>query len=335
MADIFELSNLNAALGEKCQDPTVKRGIITSMMYQPKFENRIEVLEDAIDEIPLPIMQFGDPLAPLANAENVTYKTGIVEADAQILKVRDCIMAIKIVPWKLRATYLGFLAKENLKQKANKQDPFYMPFEDFVLMKLSERATEVMYMNAIFKGVRNSAGTTSTDLMDGYLKKITDAITATDLSVVATGAITSANVYAKLLEVYDSFSEAQKQNTVNIHVSPVLFDWMQRIMNPLTNTTTFLPRTQAELMAERIMNAMPLAGTNAILFREPGMATSQRIIATAPNNLFLGFHNDPSTQVFEIQKEDLTLKVLFVFKAGAEIGLVKDAYQALKVNNQA
>jgi len=335
MADIFDLSNLNSALGEKCSDPDVKRDFLTSMMYQPAFENRVEVIEDAIDEIPLPIMQFDDPLAPLGDAESVDYKSQIVTADARVLKVKDCIVAVKIVPWKLRATYLATMQRENLKRKANKQDPFYLPFEDFILGKIMEKATEKLYMSALFLGERDDNGTDSVDMLDGFLKQITDVIDDNDLTEVATGALSSSNVYEKLLAVYDAFGENVKQGQANMHVAPAVFDWMQRITNPLTNSSIFLPRSKDELLSERLMNAMLLPGTNAILYREPGMGSSKRVIATAPGNLFLGFHNDPRTATMEIQKSDLTLKFLFAFKAGAQVGLVKDTYGALKVNDQA
>jgi hypothetical protein len=330
----IDLTKMNAVLGEKCQDPDVKTDILTGMMYNPAIENRITVIEDAIDEIPLPNATIDDPLSPLKDPAIVNYKGDVVKFGAEVLKVKDCIVAVKVIPWKLRATYLGLLNRENLKRKQNRQDPFYLTFEDFILNKLKEKAAEKLYMKALFKGVRDEDGDSADDLFDGFNQKIADKITAMDLTPVSTGAFTSTNTYDKILMMYDAFGEEYKGGQINFHAPPQIFDWMQRLMNPLTNISTFLPRSQQELMGEGLMNAMPLPGINAIMFREPAMQGSGRVIATVPENLFLGFHNNIDDVVFRVQEEDLSLKFLFVFKAGTEIGLSTDDFGALIVNNQ-
>jgi hypothetical protein len=330
----IDLTKLATALGDRCQDDSVKTDILTGLMYQPAFENRIEVLEGAVDEIPMPNAVFSDPLSPLKSAANVPYKDGLVEVDARKLKVKDCILATKIIPWNLYPTFLGQLRKDTLKGKEVQKDNFYMLFADFILEHIRKKAAEEFYMKTLFKGVRDDDGDSAEDLFDGYLAHIAELITDNDLTPVTTGAFSSSNTYEKLLQMYDAFGEAYKGGKVHFHAAPQIFDWMQRLMNPLTNISTFLPRSQQELMNEGLMNALQIPGTNAILFREPAMHGSGRVIATMPGNLFLGWYNKMDEAVFEVQKEDMTLKLFFAFKAGTQIGLATDDHGALIVNNQ-
>ena len=330
MAHGFDLSQLGAALGDKCQDPDVKTDFLTAMMFNPRLEENITVLTGVIDEIPLPNMAFGDPLAPMADSENITYKTGVVTPDADVLKVKDCIMAVRMNPWKLWPTYLGVLARQAYKAKNLGQDYFAMPFEDFVLSKLKEKAAEQLYLKALFLGERDNAGTTSSDLFDGFNKKIADRITDGRITAVATGAINSTDVITQLKSVARNLSEASQGNNQNMHVSSTIFDMYADKFTVISNPSLVATDTAAQLQQPRL-NKIAISGTNAMLVREPGLGTSGRVICTSPDHLFLGFNSDPSSLTFEVQKEDLNLKLLMVFKAGVELGLDSE----ISVNNQA
>ena len=330
----INLDALVTNLGEKCSDPDVKTDIVSKTMYNPKLENRIQIVEDVIDEIPIVNAIFSDPLAPLPNANSITYKEDLVTFDNKTLKTRQIVLATKITPRNLLQNYLALLKRENYKNKANQKDPFYLPFEDFLINKFTEAAREAMYMKAVFKGVYNAAGTSSADLFDGYLPKIADAITAGDITPVTTGAITSTNVLASLQKVYDALGDEVKGSGINIHVNSQIFDWLQRSYSAMGNRSVLIKDVSEAALSQPLM-AIPLDGTNAIVHREPGMGTSQRIIATVAGNAHLGFYNNPNDMQFEIQKFDLQLKMIMTFKAGVEFATLKDSFRNVAVNNQA
>lgn len=329
-----DLSALEANLGAQVQDPDVKREIITKTMYNPMLENRITIVEDVIDEIPIVNAQFSDPLAPLPDATNVTYKQDLVAFDNRVLKTQQIVLATKINPRNLMRSYLALINRENYKNKLNQKDPFYIPFEDYLLQNLAKSAQENLYKKAIFKGVYDSAGTSSTDLFNGYLKKVTDAVTATTLTPVVTGAITSTNVVEKLQLVYDALGDEVKGSEVNIHVNSQIFDWLQRSYSAMSNRSIVISDVSQAALRQPLMQ-IPLDGTNAVVFREPGMGTSQRVIATVAGNMHLGFYNNPNDMQFEIQKSDLDLKLIMVFKAGVEFATLNDSFRNIAVNNQA
>lgn len=330
----INLDALVGNLGEKTQDPDVKKDIVTRTMYNPKLENRIQVVEGVIDEIPIVNANFSDPLAPLPDANTVNFKEDVVAFDNRILKTRQIVLAVLLTPRNLLQNYLALINRENYKNKANQGDPFYLPFEEFLMNKLVEAAQEAMYLKGLFKGVYNAAGTSSSDLFDGYLKKAADAITAGDLTPVATGAITSTNVIPKLQMVYDALGDEVKGQGINLHVSSQIFDWLQRSYSSMANRSIVISDVSQAAMAQPLMS-IPLDGTNAIVHREPGMGTSQRVIATVAGNAHLGFYGNPNDMQFEIQKFNLQLKVIMTFKAGAEFATLKDSFHNIAVNNQA
>lgn len=329
-----DLSALETNLGAICQDPDVKAGIISKTMYNPALENRLTIVEDTIDEIPIVNASFSDPLAPLPDASTVVYKEDLVAFDNRILKTQQIVLATKITPRNLMRGYVALLNRENYKRKIAKQDPFYLPFEDYLLQKFSESAQENLYKKAIFKGAYNAAGTSSADLFDGYLTKVTAAVGAGALTPVATGAITDVNVVAKLRMVYDALGDEEKGGLVHLHVNSQIFDWLSRSYSQLSNRSVIITDVSQAALAQPMVS-IPLDGTNAIVFREPGMGTSQRVIATVPGNMHLGFYNNPKEMQFEIQKFDLQLKLIMVFKAGVEFATLKDSFQNIAVNNQA
>lgn len=335
MAESINLDDIGAKLGAYLRDPDVKRTFVTNMALEPDYEG-ITPLAGVIDEAPLPNLMIGDPWAAVSDTSDISgkFKADIVSADARILKVKECLIPLFITPTKLHASYLGYLDKENMKQKGKIEQAFHIPEEEFIMNEIAKQAKSKLMLNAIWKGVRNNAGTTSATLFDGFLKKISDAITATELDVVATGAITQENVIEKLLMVYDELPEETKGSIIHIHVAPQIFDWVARLYSPITNPSLIATDLLA-MQNPGLRKKMPLPGTNAILMREPGMGTSQRIVCTVANNLFFGYNSDPNSIVMDIQKVDLSLKFIMYCKMGVECGTLNSDHGLIVVNNQA
>lgn len=334
---MVDVSALVAKLGAYSQDPTKKSDIISEMMYNPDFENRISIIPGVTDEIPMPNALIDDPLAPLKDADAVVYKTNVVKMDAEKLKVKDCILAVKVTPVKLWNTYLSTLEAVNRARKIQAQrtgvpfDPFKMPFHDFVLQKIIEKAQSSIYAKALFQGIRDEDGDSSSDLFDGFIKHINDAVTATKLVETVTGTIDATNVMQKLYLLNDALGEETKNNPIHAHLPGNVFDMLTRTLNPTINTNVIATADIFDGKAKRV-NSIYLPGTNVTAFREPGLGSTGRIIFTEPDNLAFGYSVNPKDIQFEVQKVDLSLKILFFFKAGTAIGKTKKEFGALAVN---
>ena len=72
-----------------------------------------------------------------------------------------------------------------------------MPFEQYAMQQGGDQFLDAIMRNVLWSGVRNGAGTAVADICDGWGTIIAAEITATNITEVATGAITTANAVTK------------------------------------------------------------------------------------------------------------------------------------------
>jgi hypothetical protein len=319
LASSIDISELATKLGAYCQEH--RDILISEILLNENFEEKFEIMDDITDELPLPSLNMTSIVKP-ANPTTFSPTANALKFGARILKVRGCKVDLQLVPQVLEKTWLGKMKKAN--------DPWDMPFEAFIFKYIIEKAREDVHLNGVFKGVYNAAGTTPIDTMDGFLELIADEITATAITPVVTGAITSVNVVEKLLAVYDAIGEAYKNKPSVMKVNAQIFDWYARKFAPVLNTSLVATDVAAGL-ANPLLRQMPLSGSNAILQREPGLGTSQRVMCSPKENFVYGCDtlNDFS---FDVQKFDRTIKILIDFKAGVNFKEVHG--RALAVSDQ-
>jgi hypothetical protein len=335
MSEFLNLDDLAVKLGDYCRDEDVKREFVSNMAINPEY-GEITTLSGVIDEAPLPNVLIGDPWTPVVDTSDISgkFKADVINADADVLKVQKCLIPLKITPSMFHASYLGLLDKENIKGKSAREQAFYIPFEEYLMQQIAAQAKSKLWMNTVFRGVRNNSGTTSAALFDGYLKQIADAITASEITPVGTGPIDMTNNIEKLLMVYDALPEETKGSVVDMYVNPTLFDSVNRLYSPITNPQ--LLATDAIAAANLPMRkTMSLPGTGAILHREPGMGTSNRVICCTRGLLHFGFNADPKQVEFDIQKENLSLKFIMYIKMGVKIAALNDIHGLITVNDEA
>lgn len=319
----IKVTDLNTKLGAYLRD--YKEVLIAEMLLNQPFENDLEVWDDVTDEVPMPNLSISDLVKPGLDP-TFSATADALSFDARTLKVRDAKVDLLLVPTALHKTWLG-----KFRTKKGK-DVFDMPFEQFVMNYIIEKVQENIHLKALFKGVYNASGTTPTDTMNGFLKIIADEITATKITPIVTGVITSANVADKLLAVYDGLGEAYKQGRTQASVSPQIFDWYARKFSPLHNAS--IVASDVSGLAEMpLMNALPLHGTNCIIKRQAGLAGSQRIIITPRENMVFGTDSMSDFNNIEVQRFDRTLKLLMDFRIGAQFKEIQA--NALAVNEQA
>lgn len=308
----IKIDALVAALGDYCQE---HRNILTTEALQgDDFDQRFEVMDGITDELPMPSLNITDIIKP---GGDPTFQptSNALDFGAQILKVRDVKVDLLLVPKVLEKTWLGKMKKPS--------DPFDLPFEKDIMDLIVRKIKENLILKAIYKGIYNPAGATASSTFDGFLKHITDGITATKIVPTVTGAITQANVVTSLEAVYDDLGEAYKGGLTQMKVAPQIFDWYGR-------------KFRSEFGANQdytgiTLNRRQLDGTNCTLVREPGLSGSQRVIASTFENMVYGI--DSNSFEMEIQRFDRTIKIMIDFKGGV---IFKEIHgNALAVNDQA
>ncbi|RYZ56728.1 MAG: hypothetical protein EOO14_11930 [Chitinophagaceae bacterium] len=231
---------------------------------------------------------------------------GVTWAD-RILTVYQAKYDMQLDPEDLRNKYLATLPGA--------------PFEQFSVQQGAKQFLDAITRSSLGAGVRNASGTAAADLWDGFLTIIAAEITATNVTPVATGAITSANAVTKVEQLSDACDQVMHQQGFNIYCSYDIVN-KYRIHYRSLNGYGF---NKSE------SGGYQLDGVNARLVPQAWMGTSQRLIATLPNNLVFGtdidgisFHPTPYLNY---------LKVRQLMAGGCQIKDI-DA-NVFKVNDQA
>jgi len=322
-ATAISTTNIVAALGGFFR--ANKNILLTDLYLNLGIEDRWTIHDGVSDQLPLPKITMANIVQPGNNtAFNPTANA--VGVEARILQTRTWKVDLLINPAALIKTWLGFTKQPGTRQSK-------IPLEQYIMQEIVKQIKKELRLQSIYKGVYNGAGATATDVCNGLLKLVADEITATNLTPIVTGAITSANVVDKCLLVYDGMDEAWKDSEEGqILVNSQIFDWYVRKLNPLTNSG--LVATNNGGVIQRVkLNEVQLEGTNFMLKREPGFGTSQRIVSTVKQNMNLGMDTESDYNNFDFQVENRQIKVLVDGTLGVQLGQADN--KAIRVNDQA
>lgn len=309
-------TELAAALGDYYRE---NRDIfITETLLDPNVNQMFTVYDNVTDELAMPSLEIDNIIKP-GVVKTFTPTANALKFGARIGKVRDVKFDLLITPSDLHKKWLGY-ARTNRRADGS-HDPHELLFERFILDYISKSARNQLYLQGMYKGVYNAAGTAPVDTMTGFASLVSAEIVAENVVPVETGAITSANVIASLEAVYDGLGEAYKNGPTQMKVEPTIFDWYNR-------------KYRADFGSNQNYNGMGvqmlrLDGTNCDVVREPGLAGTGRVIASPLEN-FAFLCDTGSSATLEIQKFDRQIKVLGDFKAGAQFAQVHS--RALSVN---
>lgn len=320
MAQAIDLTELSAALGDYFREN--RREIFQDMFYDPMLGERFDLMDEVTDEVPLNWVDVDLEVLPGHDKRDFSPQNDVIQFGTEILKTRECKVDLEIIPSELHRTWLG----DYKKPGSNLWD---LPFEEYIFTSISKSAMEKMYLNAIHRGTYNAAGTTTAATMNGFLKLIADAITATKLTPVTTGVISSSNIITSVEAMCDAIgNEYENLTDWELKVSKSLFDmyWKKRrelypsLIEPYRGNTG-------------LVESLPIEGYNVRLVKDIGLGSSQRMILTPKRNMVVGFDAASDVNKFEVQKNRRVMEVMLDFKYGAQFRRIKDGL--LIVNNQA
>jgi len=233
----------------------------------------------------------------------------------------------KEIPQDMEDTYLGFLRRSGF----NHQE---WPLERFTIMKLLEKLNQEFEV-AVWQGVKKATALAEGDAMnitfDGYLQIVADAITATDVTPVVTGAITEANVLDKLKLMYAGLSPELKQNGTDIWVSYDVFDMYVAAMDTkfAGNSAPYVELGSADYRGLRYRQG----GGNTTIIPVAGMGSSGRVIMLPRDQFHIGFDSLADWSNFNFEQQVRELLYWMDFKIGVTITLLRDGIAV--VNDQA
>lgn len=234
------------------------------------------------------------------------------------LEVSPAKVDLTIYPQEFEQTYLAYARRPGFSHTE-------MPFERYILDRIVGKvAAEIE--TAIWQGEKTGSGATDplTSLFDGFLHLIADAVVATTLTEVATGALTATNAVASVEAMWDALDPAYKDEDVAVFMSYANFQNYARDYRTRYGFGVRLPGSDEM--------KIKLDFGNAYLVPVSGMGTSGRVVMTPANNLHYGYDMADDMSTVRIQELHRGLDLMMDFKIGAQIGLLEDGI--IVVNDQ-
>lgn len=231
------------------------------------------------------------------------------------------------VPQDMESTYLGFLRRNGF----NHQE---WPLERMTLTNILKKAKEELE-DAVWQAVRKATALAPGDpvnvTFNGFLKLIADAIVAGDVTPVATGAITEANILPSLKAMYGELSPALKRAGTVIRMSYANFDKYVAAMDAQhpNSDAAYVEMGNAGYRGIRYRQG---AG-NTVIMPVAGMGDSDRIIFMPNEHFHMGTDSMADFQNFQVEKQVRELLFWLDFKIGVTITLLRDGVAV--VNDQA
>lgn len=179
-----------------------------------------------------------------------------------------------LCPGDIYRTYFNYLA-------SNGFTPYDHPFVDFIIEMLLAGMARDNRMKTLFFGDYNAVGTAALDAYDGFHTIIDDAIAATTITPVTTGAFAWAAL-GDALDYVDTFAASfpAEWNSETIHI---LADhtFVKRYAKDHYLTYNVGGFTRPEATGD---SPVQVFGTNWLLYPVHGIGTGDRLIAIRPGN---------------------------------------------------
>lgn len=306
MPHSIDLSNLEATLGAYSRGPGMD--LFIQAMNTFASANHIQMNTDIQDEQPMIVPEIGE-IVQVGKDDGWNPTEDAFGFKARMLKVRDWQVDLKIVPLTLYKNWKGRLQSGKLK-------PYEYHFEGFlmgqILRKLQDSLEKIVWKSVYNAGTAAGAGVVNPmEVCDGFLKQIADAITATTIAPVATGAITDQNAVAKIEQMWDALPEVLKYEKVKIFCS----------RNTSSNYYKNYKDNYGDHLTYNSFKQMTLEKSegNASFVPLPGLSGSGRVIIVPEGILQMGTDMLSDMNRIKVEQEKRVVNILMDGKIGCGI----------------
>lgn len=319
-ADVFDHDSLTTDLNAQHE---TDRDAIWFNMFNSKSWDRTFTTRDGIrDKELLQNIDLDFEVLPQIDYTAWDPQADVITAVPRWLQTHEMKVDFEFIPMKMARTYYG-------KMMNAKGDQFQMGPYQWLIARTGQVIRKKMLLNALYKGVRNDAGTTTVAAMDGRNKLIADEITAGNLTPVVTGALTAANTFDSIeamCVVHDATIGWGEVDAI-LPVNPTIFNWYW------TKRREKFPYSVDAFKAAGIQDMIQIEGFPVVLVKEYGLVGSQRLCITQKKNLLIGADSTDKHNKMEFQREKRKVNGLIDFKTGFNFAYLYDG--SVTVNDQA
>jgi hypothetical protein len=282
-----------SGLGSKIASYTLREAgqlLTTILITDQSFLNYMELYPDVTDQLALTQMFVTSVLQP-GGKDTFDYT---------------------LTPKTINAMWKGYLGRI---AKSKRGDVYDVPFQQYIIDKLAERAKEEMHLDAVFKGVYNEDKKTANRVFNGLLPLMSQAGIIAAKQIYAGAPITQTNAIDQLEGIADLVPSHLINKDLVMLVEP--------------STAKFYNRDYRATFGQNTNNTGGFAhqlldGTNITIVPEPGLADTGGIICTLRNNLIwmtgpLG--GGPNS--FVIEKHRRNVDIMADFQAAPDFAIAE------------
>jgi hypothetical protein len=263
-----------SGLGQKIASYTLREAgqlLTTILITDQSFLAYMELYPDVTDQLALTQMFVTSVLQP--GGKDTFDPKGTVGFKNRIGQVRACKIDYTLTPTTINAMWKGYLGRI---AKSKRGDVYSVPFQQYIIDKLAERAKEEMHLDAVFKGVYNPDKKQAARVFNGLLPLMSETGIIADKNIYAGAPITQTNAIDQLEGIADLVPSHLINKDLVMLVEP--------------STAKFYNRDYRATFGQNTNNTggfdhKLLDGTNITIVPEPGLADTGGIICTLRNNL--------------------------------------------------
>lgn len=311
MASGFDLTELVASLG--AYHRTYEQQLYSKLIAKDYSQKLFRTIPGVKDQYIADEFVLSEILQPYQSA--YTPK-GVASFSPEILVARPIKVDIDFNPKDMEKTWEGARIDGSLPEGQKF-------LESYVFDQLMIKIKKEIEFNVAFKGVYKAPtpGTAgaAVDSADGLLQIIAAAITAGKITPVATGAVTEANAREAFEMVFDAVNGDFQDQPLICLASGQMIRFYKRDYR-----TEFGHNMDYKAMLKEDDGPL-IDGTNCSLVPIPGMAGSQRIIITTPENLIRVIDGTQEDSNFNLrfQVYHRLISTLADFKMGWGFGIIE------------
>jgi hypothetical protein len=273
--------------------------ILSKMYAEDPFRNILPLISGVQDTYVADEVTVSELIQ--AYQKGFTPKGGVSIAP-EILRTFGLKVDFVFTPKDIEKTYLGHL-------KTSGSKPYDLPLERYIINRLMEKIGEELgyvTVNGVYVAPTTGTAGNMVDSMDGILHTLADLITATKIAPTTTGDVTADNIIDKIIVVWKSIPEKYRMKKMTCWLSEThLYNYFEKRKSLYGTHQDYVPgKTVVDF-------------TNCALRALPNSGATDRIIITFADNLVLLEDGTAEDQVFEVEKSERQVKVMFDFKRGA------------------
>ncbi|MDO7885347.1 hypothetical protein [Hymenobacter cheonanensis] len=283
--------------------------LTTILITDQSFLAYMELYPDVTDQLALTQMFVSSVLQP--GGKDTFDPKGTVGFKNRIGQVRACKIDYTLTPTTINAMWKGYLGRIAKSTRGNVYD---VPFQQYIIDKLAERAKEEMHLEAVFKGVYNADKKQAARVFNGLLPLMSQSGVLAAKQIYAGAPITQSNAIDQLEGIADLVPSHLINKDLVMLVEPTVAKFYNRDYRATYGTK----------QDYQGFTHTTLDGTNITIVPEPGLADTGGIITTLRNNIVwmtgpLG--GGPNS--FVIEKHRRNVDIMADFEAAPDFAIAE------------